>query len=56
MNDNDKQKIPSYTIKRNEDCIHAKVILKLPLFSAREEFNDAKIGLKAMKENVPNKL
>ena len=48
MNDNDKQKIPSYTIKRNKDCIHAEIILKLPLFSAHKVFSDAKIGLKAM--------
>ena len=42
--------------KWNEDCIHAEAILKPPLFSAYEEFNDAKIGLKVMKENSPNKI
>ena len=52
LNENDT----SYSIKRNEDFIHEKTILKSPLFSAPEEFNDARIGLKAMKENSPNKI
>ena len=30
--------------------------MKSPLFSAPEECNDAKIGLKVMKENSPNKI
>ena len=30
-------------------------ILKSPSFSAPEEFNDGKIGLKVKKENSPNK-
>ena len=32
------------------------VILKSPSFSAPKEFNNAKIGLKVMKENSPNKI
>ena len=55
LNENDRQQSPSYSIKRNEDYIHAEAIRKSPLFSAPEEFNDAKIGLKVMKENSPNK-
>ena len=51
-----RQQSPSYSIKRNEYYIHAKDILKSPLFFAPEEFNDAKIGLKVMKENFPVKL
>ena len=46
----------SCSIKRNEDYIHAEAILKSPLFSAHEEFNDTKIGLEVMKENSPKKL
>ena len=30
--------------------------MKSPSFSAPEEFNDAKIGLKVLKENSPNKI
>ena len=56
LNENDTQQSPSYGIKRNEDYIHVDAILKPPSFSAPEEFNDAKIGLKAMKENSPNKI
>ena len=56
LNENDTQQSPSYSIKRNEDYIHADAILKPPSFSASEEFNDAKIALKVMKENFPNKL
>ena len=56
LNENDTQQSPSYSIKRNEDHIHADAILKSPSFSAPEEFNDAKIGLKVMKENSPNKI
>ena len=41
-------------IERTEDYIHADPILKSPSFSAPEEFNDAKIGLKVMKENSTN--
>ena len=55
LNENDRQQSPSYSIKRNEDYIHAEAIRKSPLFSAPEEFNYAKIGLKVMKENSPNK-
>ena len=36
--------------------IHVYAILKSPSFSAPEEFNDSKIGLKVMKENSPNKI
>ena len=43
-------------IERTGDYIHADPILKSPSFSAPEEFNDAKIGLKVMKENSPNKI
>ena len=56
LNENDMQQCPSYSIKRNKDYIHADAILKSPSFSAPEEFNDAKIGLKVMKENSPNKI
>ena len=56
LNENDTQQSPSYSIKRNKDYTHAEAILKSPLFSAPEEFNDAKIGLKVMKENSPNKI
>ena len=56
LNENDTQQSPSYSIKRNEDHIHADAILKSPSFSAPEEFNDAKIGLKVMKENSLNKI
>ena len=49
------QQNSSYSIKRNEDCIHAEAILKSPLFSASEEFIHVKIGLRVMKENSPNK-
>ena len=56
LNENDWQKSHSYSIKRNEDYIHADAILKSLSFSAPEEFNDAKIGLKVMKENSPNKF
>ena len=56
LNENDTQQSPSYSIKRNEDYAHAETILKSPLFSAPEEFYDAKIGLKVMKENSPNKI
>ena len=30
--------------------------MKSPSFSAPEKFNDAKIGLKVLKENSPNKI
>ena len=43
-------------IERTEDYIHADPILKSPSFSAPEEFNDAKIGLKVMKENSTNSI
>ena len=56
LNENDTQQSPFYSIKRNKDCIHAEAILKSSLFFASEEFNDAKIGLKVMKENSPNKI
>ena len=56
LNENDTQQSPSYSIKRNEDYIHVDAILKSPSFSAPEEFNDAKIGLKVMKENSLNKI
>ena len=54
--ENDTQQSPSYSRKRNKDYIHVDVILKSPSFSAREEFNDGKIGLKVMKENLPYKI
>ena len=54
--ENDTQQSPSYSRKRNKDYIHVVVILKSPSFSAPEEFNDGKIGLKVMKENSPNKI
>ena len=56
LNENDTQQSPSYSIKRNEDYTHADAILKSPSFLAPEEFSDAKIGLKEMKENSPNKI
>ena len=56
LNENDKQQSPSYRLKINEDYIHAEAILKSPLLSAHEEFSDAKIRLKVMKENTPNKI
>ena len=46
----------SIVIKWTENCIHAKAIPKSPLSSAYKEFSDAKIGLKVMKENSPNKI
>ena len=48
-----RSKSPSYSIKRNEYYIHTDTILK---FSAPEELDDAKIGLKVMKENSTNKI
>ena len=56
LNESDTKQSPSYSIKRNKDYINADAILKSPLFSAPEEFNDAKIGLKVTKENSPNKI
>ena len=56
LNENDIQQSPSYSTKRNEDYIHVDDILKSLSFSAPEEFNDAKIGLRVMKENSPNKI
>ena len=56
LNENDTQQSFFCSIKRNLDYIHAEAILKSPLFSAPEEFNDAKTGLKVMKENSPNKI
>ena len=56
LNGNDTQQSPSYSIKRNEDYIHADAILMSPSFFAPEEFNGAKIGMKVMKENTPNKI
>ena len=56
LNENDTQQSPSYSVKRNEDYIHVDAILKSPSFSAPKEFNNAKIGLKVMKENSPNKI
>ena len=56
LNENGTQQSPSYSIKSNEDYINAEAILKSPLFSAPEEFNDAKIGLKVIKENSPNEI
>ena len=49
-------KVLRISIKRNEDYIHAKAILNSPLFSAHEEFNDAKFGLKVMREDSPNTI
>ena len=50
LNEND-------SIKRNEDCIREEAILKSPLCSNHDEFTtDAKIGLKAIKENSPNEI
>ena len=56
LHENNTQQSPSYSIKRNEDYIHVDVILKSPSLPAPEEFNDAKIGLKVMKENSPNEI
>ena len=56
LNENDTQQSPSYSIKRNKDCIHAETILKSSLFFASEEVNDANIGLKVIKANSPNKI
>ena len=56
LDENDTQQSPSYSIKRNEDYINVDAILKSLSFSAPEDFNDAKIGLKVMKENSPNKI
>ena len=56
LNESDTQQSLCYIIKRNEDYVQADVILKSPSLSASEEFNDAKIGLKVMKENSPNKI
>ena len=56
LNQNGTQQSPSYSIKSNEDYINAEAILKSPLFSGPEEFNDAKIGLKVIKENSPNEI
>ena len=56
LNENDTQQSPSYSIKRDEDYAYADAILKSPSFSAPEEINDAKTGLKVMKENSPNKI
>ena len=56
LNENDTQQSPSYSIKRNEDYVHAEAVLKSPIFSAPEEFNHAKIGLKVMKGNSSNKI
>ena len=52
LNENDTQQSFFCSIKRNLDYIHAEAILKSPLFSAPEEFNDAKTWLKVMKENL----
>ena len=49
-------KVLTIVKKGNEDCIHAKAISKTSLFSGYEKFNDAKIGMKVMKENSPNKI
>ena len=56
LNENDTQQSPSYSIKRNKDCIHAETILKSSLFFASEEVNDANIGLKVIKAKSPNKI
>ena len=56
LNENDTQQSPSYSIKRNEDYVQAEAVLKSPIFSAPEEFNHAKIGLKVMKGNSSNKI
>ena len=57
LNENDTQQSPSYySIKRNEEYTHAETILKSLLFSALEEFNDGKIGLKVKKQNSPSKI
>ena len=56
LNENGTLQSLSYSIKRNKDYIHVDVILKSPSFSAPEDFNDAKIGLRVMKENSPNKI
>ena len=56
LNEHDKQQSPSYSVKTSEDYINVEAILKSPLISAHEECNDAKIELKVMKENYPNKV
>ena len=56
LNENGTLQSLSYSIKRNEDYIHVDAILKSPSISAPEDFNDAKIGLRVMKENSPNKI
>ena len=56
LNENDTQQSPSCSIKRSKDYIHVDGILKSPSFSAPEQFNDTKIGLKVMKENSSNKI
>ena len=56
LNENDTQQSASYSIKINQDYVHAYAILKSPSFSAPEEFNDTKIRLKVIKENSPNKI
>ena len=56
LNENDTQQSPLYIIKRKEDYIDADAILQSPSFSAPDQFNDAKIKLKVMKENSPNKI
>ena len=56
LNESDTQQSLCYIIKRNEDYVQADVILKSSSLSASEEFNDAEIGLKVMKENSPNKI
>ena len=43
-------------LENQKDYIHADAILKSPSSFAPEEFNDAKIGLKVMKENSPHKI
>ena len=56
MHENDTQRSLSHSIERNKDYTHAGAILKFPFFSAPEKFNDAKIGLKVIKENSTNKI
>ena len=56
LNESDTQQSLCYIIKRNEDYVQADVILKSSSLSDSEEFNDAEIGLKVMKENSPNKI
>ena len=55
LNENDTQQSPSYNIKRNKDYTNQEAILKSALFFAHEKFNDAKIGLKEIRENSPIK-